>query len=361
MKAVEAEMGGERSQSPGLLVVGSFPGSAPLERYPSGDLAVRLQTRGWRVLATSREESRLGRPWNMIRTVVRDHSRYDVALVDVFSGPAFLWAEAVVLSLRALRKPFVLVLHGGNLPEFACLWPGRVKRLLDGAAAVTSPSPYLAERLERFRGDIRCLPNAIDVPRFVPRACDKMGFELVWLRAFHEIYNPMLGPAVLARLIGEFPETRLTMIGRDKGDGSLERTRRAAAVLSVSDACRFVGGVEKREVPAWLAKGDIFLNTTNFDNTPVSVIEALAAGLCVVSTNVGGLPLLLEDGKDALLVSPDDAVAMAEAVRRLLTEPGLAGKLSRNGRNKVEQFDWSYVLPEWERLLESVAGGRQGP
>lgn len=148
MTVVEAEIGGERSQSPGLLVVGSFSGSAPLEKCPSGDLAVRLQTRGWRVFSRSREESRLGRPWNIIRTVLRDHSRYDVALADVFSGPAFLWAEAVVLSLRALRKKFVFVLHGGNLSEFARLWPSRVRRPLDEAVAGASPPAYLAEELE---------------------------------------------------------------------------------------------------------------------------------------------------------------------------------------------------------------------
>jgi glycosyltransferase involved in cell wall biosynthesis len=184
-----------------------------------------------------------------------------------------------------------------------------------------------------------------------------MGSELVWLRAFHEMYNPMLGPAVLARLISEYPEARLTMIGPDKGDGSLERTRRAAAVLGVSGACRFVGGVEKREVPAWLAKGDIFLNTTNVDNAPVSVIEAQAAGLCVVSTNVGGIPYLLENEKDALLVAPCDARAMAEAVRRLLVEPGLAASLSQNGRLKAERFDWSYIVPEWESLIRLAAKG----
>ncbi len=90
--------------SPGVLVVGSFPGTAALERYVSGGLAVRLASRGWRVLTTSRAESRLRRPWNMIGTVFHERSRYDVALVDVFSGPAFLWAETVALSLRAVQK-----------------------------------------------------------------------------------------------------------------------------------------------------------------------------------------------------------------------------------------------------------------
>jgi glycosyltransferase involved in cell wall biosynthesis len=80
----------------------------------------------------------------------------------------------------------------------------------------------------------------------------------------------------------------------------------------------------------------------------------MACGLCVVSTNVGGIPYLLEHEQDTLLVPSDDPAAMATAVRRLLTEPDLAERLSRNARQKAEQFDWSIVLPQWEALLISV-------
>jgi len=107
-----------------------------------------------------------------------------------------------------------------------------------------------------------------------------------------------------------------------------------------------------------MAKGDIFLNTTNVDNAPVTVLEAMASGLCVVSTNVGGIPYMLEDEQDALLVPPDDAEAMAAAVRRVLTEPRLAESLSRNARHKAERSDWAVVLPQWETLLAAVAEGQ---
>jgi glycosyltransferase involved in cell wall biosynthesis len=112
-----------------------------------------------------------------------------------------------------------------------------------------------------------------------------------------------------------------------------------------------VQGVPHDEVPTWLSKGDIFLNTTDFDNTPISVLEALACGLCVISTNVGGIPYLLDDEHDGLLVPPDDVQAMTDAVRRLLTESDLATRLSQNGRDKAESFDWSRVYPQWETLL----------
>lgn len=84
-------------------------------------------------------------------------------------------------------------------------------------------------------------------------------------------------------------------------------------------------------------------------------MEAMACGLCVVSTNVGGIPYLLEHETDALLVPPNDPEAMAAAVRRILTEPGLAKRLSRNARAKAKQFDWDAILPQWEELLMTVA------
>jgi glycosyltransferase involved in cell wall biosynthesis len=100
---------------------------------------------------------------------------------------------------------------------------------------------------------------------------------------------------------------------------------------------------------------DIFLNTTNVDNTPVSIMEAMASGLCIVSTNVGGISYLLEHERDALLVPPDDPEAMAGAVRRLLTEPELAARLSNNARRKAEEFDWATVLPKWKELLTAAS------
>ena len=80
----------------------------------------------------------------------------------------------------------------------------------------------------------------------------------------------------------------------------------------------------------------------------------MAGGMCIVSTEVGGIPFLLEDGYDALLVPPDEPLAMARAIRRILTEPGLAQQLSFNARRKVEEFDWSKILPQWEDLLAGV-------
>jgi glycosyltransferase involved in cell wall biosynthesis len=119
----------------------------------------------------------------------------------------------------------------------------------------------------------------------------------------------------------------------------------------VLDRIKFAGPVPNESVAQVLSEHDIFLNTTNVDNTPVSVIEAMASGLPVVSTNVGGIPYLLEHGKTALLVKSGDSEGMAAAVKTVLTEPDVALRLRTNGRQLAESFDWGVVLPEWKRLL----------
>jgi glycosyltransferase involved in cell wall biosynthesis len=159
---------------------------------------------------------------------------------------------------------------------------------------------------------------------------------------------------VLVILATQFPDVHLSMIGPDKGDGSRHSVHQLANDLRIGQLITFRGPVPKAEVPFWLNQGDIFINTTNIDNTPVSVMEAMACGLCIVSTDVGGMQYLLTHEHDALLVPANDPNAMAGAVRRILTEPGLAEHLSRNARKKAEQYDWSIILPQWEALLLSI-------
>ena len=291
----------------------------------------------------------------MVSTAWRHRHRYDVAQVDVYSGPAFFWAEAVTWVLRRAGKPYILTLHGGNLPTFARRWPGRVRHLLRSATMVTTPSRYLQEKMAPYREDIRLLPNPIDIERYPFRLRAQPKPRLVWLRAFHAIYNPALAPRVLVHLVDEFPDVHLIMVGPDKGDGSFQATQRLVEKLGLDDHIHFPGSVPKEAVPKWLDKGDIFINTTNVDNTPVSVLEAMACGLCIVSTNVGGIPYLLEHEADALLVPPDDPESMATAVRRILTEPWLAKRLSLHARRKAEQFNWANILSQWEALFIEIS------
>jgi len=292
---------------------------------------------------------------DMVTTVWRRRADYDVAVVDVYSGAAFVWAEAVTATLHAAKRPYVLTLHGGNLPAFASRWPRRVRRLLGGAHTVTTPSVYLRDRLRHVRDDLTLVPNAIELGSYRFRERTRAAPRLVWLRAFHRVYNPMMAVQAIARLTPDMPDVHLTMVGSDTGDGTFASTQDAIAESGLGKHIEVRGGVPKADVPSVLDTADIFLNTSTIDNTPVSVIEAMASGLCVVSTSVGGIPDLLQDTHDGLLVPSGDADAMANAIKRIVAEPDLSRALSRCARAHVEAFDWSAVLPRWASILDDVA------
>ena len=113
----------------------------------------------------------------------------------------------------------------------------------------------------------------------------------------------------------------------------------------------FTGKFSKQEWIELSKDYNVFMNTTHFDNRPVSVIEVMALGLPVVSTNVGGIPYLLEQNVNALLVEVDDVDGMTNQIKLLFTEPNLTLNFSKKEKKSVESFDWEIVKKEWIELL----------
>lgn len=338
-----------------VLIIGNMAGKMGRGQAVCESLKVLLENAGWRVFIASGYVPWYMRIADMLWTAFKYRAQYPVALIEVFSGRAFIWAEVVAWLLRRLKKPYILALYGGDLPFFSERHSSRVKKLLNSASVVISPSEYTRKLMLPYRSDIQVLSYGVDQSVYNFRLRDKPEPLLMTIRAFHSIYNLSMAPKVLAMLVEEFPDIQLVMTGGDKQDGSWESVERISMDLNIKNRVKMLGFVPREDLPGLLDRAGVLLNTPNVDNTPVSLLEAMACGLCIVSTNVGGLPYLLEDGVDALLVPPNDPEAMASAVRRILTGPGLAPRLSLNARRKAEQFDWSVILPQWENLFCEVA------
>ena len=317
-------------------MLGSNPGWA----VGQGEVLAGLLAReGWDVRTASNRINRWIRLADVATSPWRWRGKVDVLVLMVFSGPAFRLVEAASSSAFRLGMPMILWLHGGNLADFAGRHPERVRRVLARGRVSVAPSKFLAEPF-----GARVIPNVVDLDQYPYQHRPRVAPRLLWMRTFHELYRPDLALRVLERL----PGATLTMAGQDKG--LLAETRRRAEEMGLD--VRFPGFLDAEGKRREFAGHDIFLNTNRVDNAPVSVLEAAAFGLPVVSTDVGGIPCLLRDGEEALLVPEGDAEAMAGAVRRLLDEPGLAGRLSSAGREVAERSSWLRVKPLWEELLQ---------
>lgn len=333
-----------------IIFISNFLSSKNFTKSQSEELSVLLEKEGYSIIKTSKKSGFL-KVADMVFTILRNFKKYDLAIIDLFSHRAFFWAEISAKILKSLKKSFLLVLRGGELPKFSNERRRRVKNLLNSAKKVIAPSEYLKEEMKIYRDDILCISNGINLKNYKFRLRNNLKKKFIWIRAFHKTYNPFMAIEVLKILKEEYPNIFLCMIGPDKRDGSLEEVLKEIDNFKLEKNIEIIKGVEKEKIPEYLNNYDIFINTTNIDNTPVTIIEAMACGLCVVSTNVGGIPFLLKDKEDSLLVPKGDSRSMAEAILSLLKDPALCQKLSKNARQKAESFSWEKVLPLWEKVI----------
>ncbi len=145
----------------------------------------------------------------------------------------------------------------------------------------------------------------------------------------------------------------LTIAGDGQQRAELETL---AGTLSLRNV-HFLGRIQPDAMGALYDAADIFLNSPSIDNMPLSIIEAFACGLPVVSTNAGGIPYVVTHNETGLLVDCDDHEAMAANAIRLLHEPDTALRLADAARAECEsRYTWPHVQREWEELYVSLAG-----
>jgi glycosyltransferase involved in cell wall biosynthesis len=346
--------GASRAGLPRLCFVGPMLGVNPGWVTTQGEvLAGLLAGAGYPVRATSSIPARLPRLADTLRSLVAWRDDVDLVIHQVFSGAAFGVTDAASALGRALRLPQIFVLHGGALPEFVARRDGWARRVMHRAAAIVIPSGYLARVFGAFPELIprlRVIPNVLAIEEYAYRHRSVAEPRLLWMRTFHPIYRPEMAIDALTELRMTHPAATLTMAGQDKGALTAARER----ARGLAEAVRFPGFLSAADKAREFTGHDIFLNTNRVDNMPVSVLEAAACGLPIVATAVGGIPYLLADGRTGLLVPDGDARAMAGAARRLLDEPGLAARLSANGRALAESCGWEAVRPRWEALFREV-------
>lgn len=302
-----------------------------------------------KIRIASSKQNKILRLLDMMFLVLKNASNTDYVLIDTYSTINFYYAFIISQLSRLFKIKYIPILHGGNLERRLKQNPKLSKMVFGNAYKMVSPSNFLKELFKRYGyQNVEYIPNTIEIADFEFFNRDIGIIKVFWLRSFSQIYNPTLAVLILDRLIKKGYNAELCMVGPDS-DGSLKEVRKLAKQLNLN--VKFTGKLSKKEWIALSKDYNIFINTTNFDNTPVSVIEAMALGLPIVSTNVGGLPFLISHNEDGLLVPPNDVNAMANAIIKLKENQNLKNQLVINARKKVEKFDWKEVKIKWERLL----------
>ncbi|HMQ67499.1 MAG TPA: glycosyltransferase family 4 protein [Ignavibacteria bacterium] len=307
----------------------------------------------YELISVSEKENKILRLSDMVTSLISNRKQIEFVLIDSYSVKAFWYTYILAKLCIRFKIPYAPILRGGGYPDRLESSPGLCKYIFTNSARNISPSVYLKKHFEEKGFEVDYIPNFIPIEKYKFKKRDSLRPKLLWVRSFHEIYNPVLALEILKTLTGKYEDAELCMVGPDK-DGSLQTVKARAKELGLGDSLKITGKLSKEE---WLKLSeyyDIFINTTNFDNHPVSVIEAMALGLPVVSTNVGGLPFLIENNKDGILVNPGSKEEFVESIEKIISDDQTALDLALNARKKVEEFDWEVVKHKWFELINSV-------
>jgi len=262
--------------------------------------------------------------------------------------------------LRVGNLPVVINLPGEPNPRYRGDLQQADALVADGWAARHLPGK-LGRVVER-------IPKGVDADRFCPdgpTVRERFHLEgrqvVVAVARLVPIKNLALLIEAVAPLRVRLPATHLLIVGDGPARGEL---RARAAELGVIDFVTFAGSVAQADLPAFYRTADVFALSSDFDNSPNVLLEAMASGLPVVSTDVGGVREFVTDGLGGSLVPPGRAVAFANALASYLMQPDRAQAAGAHNRRKaLTEFSWRTsalrLLDVYQRVLDSPRGSRR--
>lgn len=270
--------------------------------------------------------------------------RYDLAHIHCCSGRGFFPAVLGIGIARIARKRIVLTYHGGGGSSFFAKHERLVKHYLMRTDANVVLSGFLGDVFDKYRIPYSIIPNIIELDETLYRKRITLKPDFICIRSHEEIYNIPCIFRAFKRVQEKIPGATLTIVG----DGSLHNALISQASGMGLNNVRFTGRVNNSEIYNYLDKTDIMLSSPTVDNMPVSLLEAMNAGLLVISSNVGGVPYMIENEQTGLLFPSNDDSALANCMLHALENIQDSLRIIEAAHNEVKKYSWANVR---EQLL----------
>ena len=300
-----------------------------------------------------------------------DPITHDVDLVHTHMS-IFPAADAGFFYSKVKGTPLVLTYHSDNRLDYGPFFRRSfltlydrlpVDEILSHAKAIIVPSLRVLEtskRLQPYVQKIKQIPNGVNVDFFdVPKpkeycrksiGISKTEFVILFVGALVHPKGPQILIQALRKVIDVIPDTRLILVGEGYGRNELEKL---AVDLDLQKHVYFAGLIRK-ELPMYLKSSDVSVVPSFQENFPLVVLEAMAAGIPVIASSVGGVQDLIIDGKTGLSVQPGDPDALTDAILRVYRDEYLRNQMSNRARKLAQKYSWESVAEETEKLYRHV-------
>jgi glycosyltransferase involved in cell wall biosynthesis len=278
--------------------------------------------------------------------------KFDV--VHVFSASYFSFVIAptpAILISKLFGKKVILNYHSGEASDHLQRWRRTAIPTINLADRIAVPSEYLEAVFKDFGLAAVPIYNLIESDTFKFRERSSLRPQFLSNRNFEAHYGVDVVLRAFALIQEKMPDASLTVAGDGPERAKLESL---AHDLKLKNT-KFIGRIAHDEIIALYDSSDVFLNGSLIDNQPLSILEAFACGLPIVTSNAGGIPYMVENERTAMVVDCQDHQALATAAMRLFAEPKLASKLIEEGRRECRKYSWEAVHDKWLDLYRDVA------
>ncbi len=339
-----------------ILIVGLFLSEKNRHltmRTAADQLAELLEANQIATITVSDKLNKYGRFADTVSVIYRKRKQYDIGIVPLYGGiMSYIWEALSSSFLKLLGKKVILIVHGGSIPERMKASPAKYLRSFKRADVVVSPSNFFKTVLLQYGIESVLIENVVQLQEYQFHLKQIFRPRLFWMRTLEDIYNPEMAVRVAGILAKKYPDLKMVMAGYDRG--MLAGLKELAAGLGIVDKIEFPGYISQQQKNSYAGEFDIYVCTNRIDNAPVSFIEMMALGLPVVSVNIGGIPYLVQDGFNGLLVGLDDDQAMANAIESIISNNQLGKELAKNGLHFSKQFDAQPVVKKWKALFDEL-------
>jgi len=279
--------------------------------------------------------------------------KHDV--IHVFSASYFSFLLAptpAILIAKLFGKKTILNYHSGEAEDHLRCWPRTAVPIARLADQLIVPSRYLVEVFSKFGLQAHAVANIIDQEKFKFRERHPLLPLFLSNRNLYPLYNVACILRAFARIQQKFPEAKLMIAGDGSQRPSLEGLAQDLKLRNVD----FRGLVAPDKMSQLYDEAHIFLNGSNTDNMPGSILESFASGMPVVSTNAGGIRCIVAHERTGLLVPKNDHEGMAALAVQLLESPDLASRIAHNAHDECSAYIWSAVRERWLGFYTRLAG-----
>ena len=323
-------------------------------RTAADQLAELLQHNNLQTITVSDQLGKIGRFTDTVGTIINRRKEYEIAIVPLYGGMmSYIWEAVSTVLLKLLGKKVILIIHGGSIPARMKQSPAKYLRSFKRADVIVCPSAFIQTILSGYGVKSILIENVVQLKEYSFQHKTTFRPRLFWMRTLEDIYNPQMAVSVAGILAKKYPDFHMVMAGYDRG--LLQELKELAADLQVRDKIEFPGYISQQQKVLYASTHDIYVCTNLIDNAPVTFVEMMALGLPIVSTNIGGIPYMIKDCLNGLLVNPNDDEAMAAAIDSIIQNNQKGIELAKNGYEFSKKFDAAPVMQKWLKVFEELS------